>query len=622
MNDRTKTGLGIIQVAAVAGILGDILLRQTPWGLNVFLFNLAFVAGTATLMLRRNSKLLNAQSLALLGAQLFFAAMFVLRDSIELRVADTFAIVTILSVLFVPRMKIAANVAGVFQYVIGFFWSSLNAFFSPFILLASDIEWKAQSGWSKHLVSVLRGLVIATPIVLVFGGLFVAADAVYQGMVQRIFNIDPEVIFSHVLLITFFSWMSAGYLRGIMFGNEPVLTADPIITPQTAQAETRPSGSVSNVDRIKNEAAAERDPFLPNFRTVLEHINTSDPPDPEDSQAETRPVGSVSNAEAPGSARASQTDPNAEARASARAENGPEDSKKTWSWANIDNSLFPAGLTLGSVEIGVIFGAIDLLFLSFVIVQIPYLFGGMDLVQNTPDFKLAEYARRGFGELVTVSALVLPILLAAHWLIRKDNPFTEKLFRVLAGVQLVLLFVIMASAVQRLVLLTGNVGYGLTTVRLYPMIFMTWLAIVFIWFSLTVLRGARQYFAWGALWSAIFVLGSTHFLNPDKFIVQTNIALMKQGREFDAYYNSHLSDDALPTVTESFTDLSSNDQKTVIRALAERYCLKTEESDLRSWNFARMNASRSLASAAPAVETLGGCRDGHLASYPAFRIDD
>jgi hypothetical protein len=35
----------------------------------------------------------------------------------------------------------------------------------------------------------------------------------------------------------------------------------------------------------------------------------------------------------------------------------------------------------------------------------------MELVQNTPDFKLAEYARRGFGELVTVAALVLPILL-------------------------------------------------------------------------------------------------------------------------------------------------------------------------------------------------------------------
>jgi hypothetical protein len=125
----------------------------------------------------------------------------------------------------------------------------------------------------------------------------------------------------------------------------------------------------------------------------------------------------------------------------------------------------------------------------------------MEFVQNTPDFKLAEYARRGFGELVAVAALVLPMLLGGHWLLKKDKPAAGMLFRILAGIQIALLFVIMASAVQRLVLLTGNLGYGMTTIRLYPMIFMTWLAILFVWFVLTVLRGKRQYFAWGALWS-------------------------------------------------------------------------------------------------------------------------
>ncbi len=145
------------------------------------------------------------------------------------------------------------------------------------------------------------------------------------------------------------------------------------------------------------------------------------------------------------------------------------------------------GFTLGTVEVSVILGLINLLFLSFVIFQVPYLFGGMELVQNTPDFKLAEYARRGFGELVAVSALVLPMLLLGHWLVRKDKPVTETLFRVLAGVQIALLFVIMASAVQRLVLLTGNLGYGMTTVRLYPLIVMAWLAVVFVWFGATVL---------------------------------------------------------------------------------------------------------------------------------------
>ena len=120
-------------------------------------------------------------------------------------------------------------------------------------------------------------------------------------------------------------------------------------------------------------------------------------------------------------------------------------------WQNIDSSFLPSVFTLGTIEIVMILGLVDVLFLSFVGFQVPYLFGGMDFVQNTPDFKLAEYARRGFGELVAVSALVLPMLLLSHWLLRRETKRLENIFRILAGIQIALVFVIMASAVQRLV---------------------------------------------------------------------------------------------------------------------------------------------------------------------------
>lgn len=153
------------------------------------------------------------------------------------------------------------------------------------------------------------------------------------------------------------------------------------------------------------------------------------------------------------------------------------------------------------------------------------------------------------------------MLLVSHWLLRKDDRTASLLYRVLAGVQIVLLFVIMASAVQRIVLLTGNLGYGMTTVRLYSLIFMTWLAVVFIWFGATVLRGARKHFAWGALWSALFILGATHVFNPDEFIVRHNLALMREGREFDAGYNGQLSDDALQVLTDSVGQLNDEDRQ-------------------------------------------------------------
>lgn len=588
MNTRTKTGFQILQVALCIGVLGDVLLRALPWGLNVFLFNLAFVAGVFMLMKRRAPERLSVQAISLMGAQLFFAAMFVWRDSAELKTFDTFAIIAILAVLFVPKLSITAKVAGVFQYGIALFWSGLSAAFAPAVLLGSDIDWKIpDSGWRKTAVAVLRGLALVTPLILIFGGLFVAADAAYQGLVQRVFNFDPQTLFSHALLFTIFTWLSAGYLRGILISG----LSGPIeaIVNQTATPSVVPTEE-SKFAKVRAESG-EHPVTLPGDRPVVDHLNAPDAPEQK--------------------ADAGGSEGDAKARASARAEHGPQNeetaSGEKWSWANIDNALLPKAFTLGAIEVGIILGLMNLLFLSFVIVQVPYLFGGMELVQNTPDFKLAEYARRGFGELVAVSAFLLPTLLIGHWLIRKSDKLASTMFRILAGTQIILLFVIMASAVQRLVLLTGNLGYGMTTVRLYPLIFMTWLAIVFVWFGATVLRNARQYFAWGALWSALFVLGITHFLNPDAFIVKTNLALMREGREFDASYNSSLSADALPTLIEAIPLMNLDQQCESKRFLHYQYRDLGQSNDLRSLNYSRKRAWHILHENDSSLHSVEGC---------------
>ena len=79
-------------------------------------------------------------------------------------------------------------------------------FLRRLFLVFSDIKWKTipQTGWSKHLISVLRGVLIAAPILLIFGALFVAADAVFQGIIEQTFNIRADIVFSHILLIGVF----------------------------------------------------------------------------------------------------------------------------------------------------------------------------------------------------------------------------------------------------------------------------------------------------------------------------------------------------------------------------------------------------------------------------------
>ncbi len=531
MNERTKTGLEILQAAILLGVLGDVLLRATPWGLNVLLFVGAFAAAFVMMIVRRKREFWNKQTIALNIALIFFAAMFVWRDSMELKVIDTIAILMILAIQSLSTLKIKAQIAGVFHYIIGFVWSGLNAVLAPFFLLIDDIAWKMipQTGWSKHLISVIRGLAIATPILLIFGALFMTADAVFEGLVQKTFNIEIDQVISHIFLVSAFSWLIAGYLRGSLvegFGKK--VNDDLSVTPKT--------------DEIKLQTLS------------VTEIKEDEP----------------------------------------KTEEKPAQETKKWSWQNFDNSILPKVFTLGAIELSIVLGLINLLFLSFVIVQIPYLFGGFELVQNTPDFNLADYARRGFGELVTVAALVLPILLISHWLLRKDSPVNEKIYRVLAGMNLVLLFVIMTSAVQRIFILTGNLGYGLTTIRFYPMVVMLWLALIFVWFALTVLRGAREQFAWGALWLAIFVLGTLHVFNPDEYIVRTNIRLMQEGRSFDSRYNSDLSDDAIPVLLENLPTMNFEDQCMVKSSLSHRLAITQTENDFRTWNFSRRTARNML----------------------------
>ncbi|MBK9155445.1 MAG: DUF4173 domain-containing protein [Chloracidobacterium sp.] len=589
MNQRTRTGLEILFSAILLGVFGNLMLRQTPWGLNATLFVTAFVGVMAAIAWRHRRELFTVRTVALQAAMVFFASMYLIRDSVELRVYDTIAIIVLMGVLVLPNFGINQRFAGIFHYAAGFIWSGLNSLFAPFVLLGADIDWKSMPGnrLSKGVFSVLRGLAIALPLLLLFGALFMAADAAYENFANRVINFDLETVMSHVFLTSLFAWLSAGYFRSTLieqFAKAAPAVVSPIPKAEEAKQETKPDpeakvadDGASFVDKFTAEPA-EDTPFAKNAN-VVEHINTSDAPHRSE-QAKVEGEGS---------------------------EQAPAEPKKR-DWQNWDNTKFPSVFTLGAVETVLILGLLDVLFLSFVIFQLPYLFGGMEFVQNTPDLKLADFARRGFGELVAVSFLALPLLLASHWLLRRDNSKNETLFRVLAGVQIGLLFVIMASAMQRLVLLTGDLGYGWTTVRFYPMVFMIWLAVVFVWFGWTVLRGHRNNFAWGALWSAIIMLAATNLMNPDDFIARKNIQLMQQGRDFDAYYNARLSDDAIPALLEGLPAMSIEDQCAVKSTLHNRYGELGQMTDLRSFSFSNHTAFDLLRENDPVLHQTTDCR--------------
>jgi hypothetical protein len=510
MNDKTKTGLAVLQAALALGIVGDKLLRAWPWGVNVLLWVGALAGLFVWLARRHRARALRMEGAWLFAPILFFAAAFAWRDSATLKFLDVIALMVALALAAWHARGHTVAGGGVMDYATGLATAAFSAAFEALTLVFGDIEWKdiPRSGWTKHALAIARGVLIALPLLLVFGGLFVAADAVFSGIIKNTFNLDIEQLMLHGVFICFLTYVAAGFLRGALLG------------------------------------------------------------------------GSLSFANATQSDLVSGVKPQAAGLGLADAGNAPAAPAKA-AWRP----------SLGVVEIGIVLGLMDLLFLWFVVVQVKYFFGGAALVQATAGLTFAEYARSGFFELVTVAALVLPILLASHWLMRREKDWHGYFFNALAALQIVLLFVIMYSAVSRMRLYQSE--YGQTELRLYTTVFMGWLALVFVWFALTVLRGQRQQFACGALALAFTVLAGLHFFNPDAHIVRANIQHAQSGHYFDAGYANGLSADAAPELLAAFPALDAEGRCLVARNLRERW---TYGESWLSWNASR-SAARGLVNA-------------------------
>ena len=266
-------------------------------------------------------------------------------------------------------------------------------------------------------------------------------------------------------------------------------------------------------------------------------------------------------------------------------------------WAKRAREVF----SLGLIESSVVLGLVNLLFVAFVVVQLRYFFGGAEWVVSSTGLTYAEYARRGFFELVWVAALVLPMLLGMHALVRKSDPLCERVFRLLAGLQVVLLFVIMASAMKRMRLYQSE--YGMTELRLYTTAFMGWLGLVFVWFAATVLRGRRERFVYGALLAGLTVIASLHLLNPDRFIVTNNATLAHRGHPFDARYASQLSADAVPALLRAMPALGAEEQGYIASRLLDRWSSDKGE-DWRTWNWSRTEAHRAVSAHRATLDSL------------------
>jgi hypothetical protein len=228
----------------------------------------------------------------------------------------------------------------------------------------------------------------------------------------------------------------------------------------------------------------------------------------------------------------------------------------------------PRRFRLNMIEASTMLGSINFLFVAFVVIQTRYFFGGEANI-TAQGYTYAEYARRGFYELLAVSCMTMLLLVALESLTYRKRE-EEMSFRGLVVLMVALTFVILIAAFQRLNLYEN--AYGYTRIRVMSGAFMIWLAVLLGVLLITILRHQRETFGIGCIVTGLGFILTLNLMNMDGFIASQNIARFEDTGKLDVGYLLTLSDDAIPTIAtlvESHA-LDTNDHEHLLHGLGAR----------------------------------------------------
>jgi uncharacterized protein DUF4153 len=256
--------------------------------------------------------------------------------------------------------------------------------------------------------------------------------------------------------------------------------------------------------------------------------------------------------------------------------------------------VFPG---LGVIEAVTILVAVDLLFATFVVLQLAYLFGGLDTMA-AGGITYANYARHGFFQLVAVTGLAGGLVICLHAVVeQRTSAFVASAvgLAVLAGV-------VLASAALRLGLYQQ--AYGWTELRFYIDATIAWLGIGIVAATILLVGDRMRWLAHAMAIGAVAVLVGVNLIGPQRLVANENVARLldparvpPDGRRgLDVEYMLTLGDDAVPALVAGVSALDGDERAAVMDDLRIRWVqlAQPEQTAWPAWNVARQDARQAL----------------------------
>lgn len=231
---------------------------------------------------------------------------------------------------------------------------------------------------------------------------------------------------------------------------------------------------------------------------------------------------------------------------------------------------------------------INLVYAVFTYIQISYLFSGAQTV--LPEgMTYAEYARKGFSELVMVTIINFLILLCFMHLTSKDQPKVYRMVQALLSLLTGCTGFMLYSAFFRLSLYEQ--AYGYTYSRLLAHAFMLFLFVLFVIALVKIWRDGISLIKYYALTGiAAYVL--LNYLNIDVIIAKNNISRYQETGKIDVVYLTKLSYDAVPQLVPLLSDKSLATR--VRNGLDEMQREIQEDESWQSFNWSEYRAKLML----------------------------
>lgn len=245
------------------------------------------------------------------------------------------------------------------------------------------------------------------------------------------------------------------------------------------------------------------------------------------------------------------------------------------------------------VIINVILISILTIYTMFAMIQFKYLFAAAFTNISLPaGLTYAEYARRGFFELLFLSFINIGLILIIIYLTRdkiynntnKSGKFIKALMLYLCSITVLLLI----SSFYRMVLYNNE--YGFTELRLLVSIFLIFEALGLLITFYYIVKPKFNIVAFYSVICLVFYL-TINMINLDSMIAKKNINMYYEGKDLDVYYLYTLSSDAAPQMKRLLNN-DDSDIKQIAIDYFER--LKMNSYDSKDWQSFNISRERAL----------------------------